>query len=118
MPGGDKTGPMGQGSRTGRGMGYCAGFNQPGFMTGFPGGMGLGRGMGRGRGMGVRFGGTVVPYVVPPAQIPEADAPAQQARAGTDIAEELGALIRNTEKITQALDTITERIDRLEKSAK
>ncbi len=35
MPQGDRTGPRGQGSMTGRGMGYCAGFNVLGFMNGF-----------------------------------------------------------------------------------
>lgn len=33
MPGGDHTGPIGLGSRTGRGMGYCAGYGAPGFTT-------------------------------------------------------------------------------------
>ena len=33
MPYGDGTGPMGMGPRTGRGAGYCAGFNRPGFMS-------------------------------------------------------------------------------------
>ena len=31
MPGGDRTGPMGQGPMTGRGAGYCAGFGMPGY---------------------------------------------------------------------------------------
>lgn len=31
MPGGDKTGPMGQGSRTGRRKGFCSGNKQPGY---------------------------------------------------------------------------------------
>ncbi|MFP4656489.1 MAG: DUF134 domain-containing protein [Candidatus Woesearchaeota archaeon] len=31
MPGGDRTGPMGMGARTGRGMGFCNGYNSPGF---------------------------------------------------------------------------------------
>lgn len=31
MPRGDGTGPMGMGSMTGRGMGYCTGNNAPGF---------------------------------------------------------------------------------------
>ncbi len=45
MPRGDGTGPAGQGPMTGRGMGYCAGYNAPGFMNcrfGF-----AGRGFGR-----------------------------------------------------------------------
>ena len=33
MPGGDRTGPQGQGSRTGRGLGYCAEDDQPGYAT-------------------------------------------------------------------------------------
>jgi hypothetical protein len=33
MPRGDETGPNKQGSMTGRGMGFCAGFNAPGFMN-------------------------------------------------------------------------------------
>ena len=45
MPRGDSTGPNGMGSMTGRGMGFCAGFNAPGFMN--PG-FGRGRGFGRG----------------------------------------------------------------------
>lgn len=50
MPGGDRTGPMGQGPMTGRGMGYCSGNVQPGYaVSGF--GCGLGR---RGRGRGFR----------------------------------------------------------------
>lgn len=72
MPGGDRTGPMGMGPRTGRAAGYCAGSGVPGYANpatpggairggqGVGGGQGmrLGRGMGRGRGFGAgRFGG-------------------------------------------------------------
>jgi hypothetical protein len=49
MPGGDRTGPRGLGSRTGRGLGYCAGYDMPGYTKG-PG-LGLGRGWGRGGGI-------------------------------------------------------------------
>lgn len=55
MPGGDKTGPEGRGPRTGRGAGYCAGNDQPGFAEPGPrqgGGFGFGFGFGRGRGAG------------------------------------------------------------------
>ena len=45
MPQGDKTGPNGQGPMTGRRMGFCAGSNAPGFMTGCR--RGMGRGFGR-----------------------------------------------------------------------
>lgn len=53
MPGGDRTGPAGMGPMTGRGAGYCAGYQAPGYMN--PGG---GRGFGafgRGRGWRNRF---------------------------------------------------------------
>ncbi len=40
MPGGDRTGPMGQGPFTGRGSGYCRGFNSPGFTKGYEKGRG------------------------------------------------------------------------------
>jgi hypothetical protein len=55
MPGGDRTGPMGAGPRTGRARGYCSGYGYPGYM--YPGpGLGLGRGFGRGFGRGIGFG--------------------------------------------------------------
>lgn len=64
MPGGDRTGPMGQGSKTGRAMGYCSGSESPGYATGVPAvagrgagcgtGLGMGRGAGRGAGRGFR----------------------------------------------------------------
>jgi hypothetical protein len=54
MPGGDGTGPMAAGARTGRGAGYCAGMPTPGYANPGPG---PGRGMGRGRGGWGRGGG-------------------------------------------------------------
>jgi hypothetical protein len=57
MPAGDRTGPMGMGPMTGRGLGYCAGYPAPGYMHPAPGrGMGWGRGWGRGRGLGRGWG--------------------------------------------------------------
>lgn len=56
MPAGDRTGPMGMGSMTGRGAGYCGGFAAPGFANAGPG-RGPGFGFGRGRGFGRRFSG-------------------------------------------------------------
>ena len=53
MPGGDRTGPLGFGPRTGRAAGYCAGYPNPGYMSPGPGfGRGFGRGWGRGFGRG------------------------------------------------------------------
>ncbi len=51
MPRGDKTGPMGNGSKTGRGLGYCTGNNHPGFENNF---IGFGRRNGRRFGKGYR----------------------------------------------------------------
>lgn len=60
MPRGDGSGPEGMGSMTGRGAGFCAGFNVPGFANRGPGargfGSGFGRGAGFGRGMGYGLG--------------------------------------------------------------
>ncbi|OPY79929.1 MAG: hypothetical protein A4E64_00253 [Syntrophorhabdus sp. PtaU1.Bin058] len=52
MPRGDGTGPMGQGPMTGRGAGYCTGYNAPGYMNPAWGGGCCRPGMGRGRGRG------------------------------------------------------------------
>ena len=52
MPGGDRTGPEGYGPRTGRNLGYCAGYDNPGFTKDVPRGRGFGRGWGRGYGRG------------------------------------------------------------------
>jgi hypothetical protein len=56
MPRGDRTGPLGMGPMTGRGAGYCAGYDAPGFVSSF-GGAGFGRGGGRGGGWRGRGGG-------------------------------------------------------------
>src|SRR4030042_4255949 len=56
MPGGDRTGPMGQGPRTGRALGFCSGYDTPGYVKGFGGGMGRGFGFGRGMGRGMGYG--------------------------------------------------------------
>ena len=56
MPWGDRTGPDRMGPRTGRGLGFCAGFSSPGYTKGPGMGRGLGRGFGRGRGGGRGFG--------------------------------------------------------------
>lgn len=61
MPRGDRRGPEGAGPMTGRGLGYCAGNEQPGFTAnaapqgagrGLRNGAGRGPGFGRGRGRG------------------------------------------------------------------
>lgn len=52
MPNYDKTGPAGQGSMTGQGLGSCAGNQQANSATFAGRGMGLGLGFRRGRGAG------------------------------------------------------------------
>ena len=57
MPGGDRRGPEGFGPMSGRGYGYCAGYDAPGYTAPAPG-RGMGRGMGRGgRGRAWEYGG-------------------------------------------------------------
>jgi len=65
MPGGDRTGPWGEGPLTGRKMGFCAGYDVPGYMnmqTARGGGFGRrfrgGSAYGRGYGLGFRHGQT------------------------------------------------------------
>lgn len=55
MPGGNRTGPHGDGPMTGRRMGYCVSNNNPGSEN-FPGGYGYGFGRGRGFGRGMGYG--------------------------------------------------------------
>ena len=70
MPGGDRTGPMGQGPMTGRAAGYCTGAVAPGYMNPGPGrgfwrggrgGGSWGRGRGGGRGWRNWYYATGVP---------------------------------------------------------
>lgn len=57
MPRGDRTGPNGMGQMTGRGLGYCAGYDSPGFTKGVPrGGAGFNYGRGLRRGFRGGFG--------------------------------------------------------------
>jgi hypothetical protein len=58
MPRGDRTGPMGQGPVTGRGLGYCSDYESSGFTKGFGMGGGFGRahGFGRSTGRGMGYG--------------------------------------------------------------
>lgn len=101
MPGGDRTGPMGMGPMTGRGMGYCAGFAVPGY-AGPPGG-GYGRGWGRGRSRGWRN----MYYAT--GEPPAATAPATMTQQ-----QELELLKQQAEQTAQTLEEIRQRISRLE----
>jgi hypothetical protein len=119
MPSGDRTGPWGYGSRTGRGLGYCSGTKHPGFIAAGPGfgfGRGRGRGFGRGAGFGrgfLRLGGGPFPgHFYPPAvpyayQSEVADVP--PVDEGAYLAEEARAL-------EEELALINKRRDELKKS--
>lgn len=107
MPAGDGTGPMGQGPMTGRGAGYCGGYDAPGYVNPAPGwcrGFGRGRGWGRGRGrrygMGPGWGpppGWSYPPYAPP-MAPE---------------QELEALRTQAQQLEEQLEAINRRIDEL-----
>lgn len=56
MPRGDGTGPLGMGSMTGGGFGYCAGYSVPGFANPVRYGLGRGTAWGRGGGGGRALG--------------------------------------------------------------
>ncbi len=105
MPGGDRTGPMGMGSRTGRGAGYCSGYNMPGFANPMPAGgfrfhRGMGRGFGRGRGWGMRRNGSY-PYGAPYASDKEeAEILRDQVRAMQEGIEAMNARIKELESNT------------------
>jgi len=114
MPGGDRTGPLGYGPRTGRAMGYCSGYPQPGYWQSGPGyGYGRGRGFGLGRGRGWRqfgrFGYYPGPYV--PPYIPYGEA---QWTPETEI----DFLKEESSQLKEELSRIEQRMKELEKSKK
>ncbi|MFX1493196.1 MAG: DUF5320 domain-containing protein [Promethearchaeota archaeon] len=121
MPGGDRTGPRGLGSMTGRGLGYCAGYDSPGYTRGY--GMGLGRGWGRGwgRGRGIGLGrgwrwnygpiytpvyttytSGIIPKITPENQL-------------TMLKQEKEYLEKEVNGIKSAIDDISKRIEELER---
>lgn len=102
MPRGDGTGPMGYGQLTGRRMGYCAGYDMPGFAN--PGNFGFGRGRGGGRGMAWRRGGWGGPAaypVVPPVAPQVAQAPDSNQLKG-----QIDALERSLAALKQQLEAM------------
>jgi hypothetical protein len=117
MPHGDKTGPTGKGSMTGRGAGYCTDQDDPGFMNpvpergvcgpGWRGGVGRGRrnrfyetgpyGRQRGRWSGPAFGG----------------ANADRPDSAVTKEQKLDALNAQAEYLQDALDSVRKRIAEL-----
>lgn len=95
MPLGDRTGPAGQGPMTGRGMGYCAGSNSPGYMSG-----GFGRGMGRGFGRSRGFAWRTRAVQFMPIQQPAAMTEKQEKQF---LEQELTALKGEMKEIEERL---------------
>lgn len=111
MPTGDRTGPMGQGPMTGRAVGYCAGYDAPGYAYGAPGwGRGLGFRWGRGRGWGFRHGWHYAPP--PPYWGPPTWTPPPYPQAPTP-EQELAMLSSQAEMLQKQLDDIQQRIEEL-----
>jgi hypothetical protein len=111
MPFGDGRGPRGMGPRSGRGLGYCAGFDSPGYAN--PG-QGYGRGFGRGRGRGFGFKASW--------RNQEAPAYGPAYRAGfsgqpveLDAKEKLKILKAEKEDIAQEMKAIEDEIKKLQR---
>ncbi len=120
MPGGDRTGPMGQGPMTGRRAGFCAGYDVPGYANPIPGrgwGAGWGRG-GWGAGRGYRWRNWYYATGVPGWArwgYPPAWPPAPYAYASPpDSAQEAEWLRSQAEWLKEQLETISKRITELE----
>ncbi len=114
MANGNKRGPQNQGPKTGRGMGYCAGFNTPGYMNpGQGSGGGFGRGGGRGfGGYGYRHGATGMPGRQRGAMgMPPWDQGVQEPSQEN----ELEFLKEQVQMHTDSLDEIRRRVDAMEK---
>jgi hypothetical protein len=130
MPGGDRTGPLGQGPMTGRGAGYCAGYSVPGYANPYfgRGWFGWGRGFGRGRGWFGRGGGRGWRHWYGPGYPGWAPygygAPYQGAYAyptqpyAPDLTpnEEMSVLKEQSQILQKELKEIQERISTLEKA--
>ncbi|MEW6163347.1 MAG: DUF5320 domain-containing protein [Nitrospirota bacterium] len=130
MPFGDRTGPLGLGPRTGRAMGYCAGFPGPGYMNPVPGrgwfgfgrGWGRGRGwFGRGRGWGRWYWATGLPgwagYDYPPFEAYPYAPPSFGAYPYAPTAkEEMDILRDQADFLKKQMDDIESRIKTLEKA--
>ena len=120
MPGGDRTGPFGAGPVTGRGAGFCAGYNMPGYMNARGGrgfGTGRGRGMGMGRGHRYMYYATGQPgWMRGAAGWGMFPAGPQAATAGFSQRDELRYLKNQAGQMNEMLAEINQRIDELEKS--
>ncbi len=120
MPLGDGTGPNGMGPMTGRGAGYCAGYQVPGYMNNAVPGRGFGRGFGRGRGYGRRFVPNFVPnyQVVPNNQAPSNvgmgyNSPSNQG-TGVTKENEIEYLKNTAQALKEDLKAVETRLEKLQ----
>lgn len=100
MPGGDRTGPLGGGPGTGRGMGVCGGYIRPGLAYpafGFRGGFGFGRGN-AGFGWRNRFYAAGIPGWAPLTPEQELDGLKAQAEA---LRSQLEAIQKRMDELTE-----------------
>ena len=130
MPGGDRTGPAGLGSRTGRGLGYCAGYDSPGYTKGpgggaawgagrrgyFPYGKGMawgrgGRGWG-GRGGYFRGGRAGIFYNAPMFPVPAELTEEQELQA---LKQDKDYLESELNALQNALQDVSKKIEEIEK---
>jgi hypothetical protein len=111
MPAGNRTGPMGMGPMTGRGAGYCSGYDMPGYANPSAGRafrMGWGAGGAEGRGWRHRnwYYATGVPGWARWGYAPSA-APTRE--------QETEMLKSQADWLKQQLDEIGQRLEELEK---
>jgi len=104
MPGGDGTGPLGNGPRSGRRFGKCAGGNGAGGWRNGPGGGARAEDLGLRRRRALQANASrpwISPATPPPAGRPEAGS-----------TEDLRDIVSQVEHLQQALDDLRLRIER------
>jgi len=123
MPGGDRSGPLGMGPRTGRAAGFCAGFRTPGYANPEPA-QGLGRGYGQGRGFGGggrgwrnQFYATGLPGWARGGRFLQPESSPSSADAGSSQDEEIGTLASRTKALESDLSALKKRLAELEGSS-
>lgn len=114
MPSGDRTGPMGQGPRTGRMLGYCSGYDAPGFSsnTGVRLRRSFGFGFGRGRSHGYGFGWRNMGQY----NYPEPEKSINESEIGKE--EQIRMLKAQAESLSKTLKDIEKRLSNLENQGK
>ena len=112
MPRGDRTGPDSRGSRTGRGLGYCSGYNLPGYARG----PGMGRGFGWGRGRHWRYAPTYGAPIYGTRTLPPIISAIQMTPENQldVLKQEENYLKSEMDRIEQIIKNVTKRIGELE----